>query len=78
MVDENARYDNTQPRAAIMTTSGITVAISCTEPPSKNWNDKPQEIHLLKLYPRAPAEIMEIYYGRAAYTSAPGASSSSH
>ena len=68
MVDEYGRRNNMHARAALMTASWITVAIYFTKPPSKNRSDKPQEIHMLKLHPRAPAEIMEIYYGRATYT----------
>ena len=63
MVDEYVYVDNMQPRVAIMTVCGITVATYFTKPTTKNRSDRPQEIHMLTLCPRAPAEIMEFYDG---------------
>ena len=51
------------PKTALVTTSGTTVAIYLTKPPSK-WGRQDQEIHLLKLR-TPPADLNAVYLGRA-------------
>ena len=53
------------PEYAIMTTGGTTVAMYLTKPLSRDWTNVVQEIQLLKLFPKAPDDIMEIYNGNA-------------
>ena len=59
--DEYGLYDGMTPRAAVVTTDGLTVAMYLTKPPVRGVNN--QEIHLLKLN-TPPAELQKIYVGR--------------
>ena len=70
MDDEYGLYDNMKPDSAIMTAGGATVAVCLTTPPSKYWTNPVQAIHLLKLFQKAPGDIMEVYRGKATSFSA--------
>ena len=61
--DEFGLYDGMTPRSAISTSSGLTVAIYLTKLPTHVGREN-QEIHLLKLE-KPPADIYEVYHGRA-------------
>ena len=54
--------DGMTPQTALVTTSGITVAIYLTKPPSK-WGRQDQEIHLVKLR-MPPDDIHKVYLAR--------------
>jgi len=60
--EEYGLYDSMSPQSAIVTPSGLSVAIYMTKPPSRGGRQD-QEIHLLKL-DGAPEDIHNVYFGR--------------
>ena len=61
--EEYGVYDNMSPVSAVATSTGLTVAIYMTKPPSRGGREN-QEIHLVKLE-EAPEDMHKVYVGRS-------------